>query len=171
MADEPGTGQEETITLTQEALDQKIADAQSEWQSQADARLNDAKAEWEAQTAEQIKAAQTKAEQLAQLSQEEREAAETQQRNDELAKREHDLNMREYRIEASAQLEEQGLSAGFVDMVLSDDVDVTKTNITELKSAFDKAVEETVTKKMQGKTPSSGSSAGEASDMSKALGL
>ncbi|GAK32006.1 phage scaffold protein [Weissella oryzae SG25] len=168
---EPGSGQDETVTLTQEELDQKIADAHAEWQLSAEANLNKAKEEWAAQTAEQVKAAQTKAEQLAKLSQEEREAAEAQQRNDELAKREQELNMREYRIEASAQLEEQGLSTEFVDMVLSDDVDVTKGNITALKTAFDKAVEVTVTEKMKGDSIRKGSAAGEKGDLASALGL
>lgn len=172
IENEQNVGQEnEETTFTQEDLEQKLAEAQAEWQTQSEAQLNDARAQWEAQTDEKIKDAQTKAEQLAKLSQKEREAAEAKQRDDELAKREHDLNMREYKIEASAQLENQGLSTDFVDMVLSDDVDTTKENIAKLKTAFDKAVEATVTQKMQGQTPAAGSSTSGKSDISKALGL
>lgn len=126
---------------------------QSEFDSVVDKRiskaLETAKSKWEAEK----EAAISEAEKLAKMNAAERKEAEEQARIAGIEKREKELNMREYRFVAKSQLEENDLPADFVDMVLSDDAETTKSNITALKTAFDKAIEAKVQESLKGSTP------------------
>lgn len=153
--DEPGT-----LSLTQSELDSMLDKRVSK-------ALETAKGKWEEETQAKI----SKAEELAKMSAAQRKEAEEQQRSAELEKREKELNLREYRYEAKHQLEEQGLSEKFVDMVLSDDAETTKNNITSLKAEFDKSIEAAVNERLKGSTPSAGGKTDTKSDISSALGL
>lgn len=128
--------------------------------------LETAKQKWEEEKQAEI----SKAEQLAKMSAAERKAEEDKAKQEAMDKREKELNMREYRYEARHQLEDNGLSVDFVDMVMSDDAETTKNNIAALKTQFDKAVEASVTEKMKGNTPKAGVTA-EGNSLKDALGL
>ncbi len=84
------------------------------------------------------------------MSADERKQAEDKAKQEELDKREQELNMREYRYEAKRQLEENGMSDEFVDMVISDSAEATNINIKSLKSAFDSVVEQKVNERLKG---------------------
>lgn len=144
---------------------------QSEFDSVVDKRiskaLETARTKWEADK----EAAVSEAEKLAKMNAAERKEAEEQARIATLEKREKELNMREYRYEAKTQLEENSLPTEFVDMVISDDAETTKSNITALKTAFDKAVEAKVQESLKGSTPKATTQITEKNDLKTGLGL
>lgn len=144
---------------------------QSEFDSVVDKRiskaLETAKSKWEAEK----EAAISEAEKLAKMNAAERKEAEEQARIAGIEKREKELNMREYRFVAKSQLEENDLPADFVDMVLSDDAETTKSNITALKTAFDKAIEAKVQESLKGSTPKATPPSEVKNDLKAGLGL
>lgn len=162
--EEPKVDEPETLTLTQRELDSLVDKRTSK-------ALETAKGKWQEKWEAETQAKVSKAEELAKMNAAERKAAEDKAKLDALNKREQELNMREYRYEAKAQLEEQGLPEKFVDMVLSDDAETTKNNITSLKAEFDKSIEAAVNERLKGSTPSAGGKTDTKSDMSSALGL
>lgn len=128
----------------------------SEFDSEVDKRianaLDTARTKWEEEKQTEI----TKAEELAKMSANERKQAEEKAKHEELDKREKELNMREYRYEAKRQLEENGMSDEFVDMVISESAEATNQNIKSLKVAFDSAVEQKVNDRLKGNAPQVG---------------
>lgn len=156
---EQQTKEPEGKTYTQSELDSML-------DKHAAKALETAKQKWEEEKQAEI----SKAEQLAKMSAAERKAEEDKAKQSAMDKREKELNMKEYRYEARHQLEDNGLSVDFVDMVMADDAETTKNNIAALKSQFDKAVEASVTEKMKGNTPKAGATA-ESNSLKNALGL
>ncbi|MBC1290624.1 DUF4355 domain-containing protein [Listeria booriae] len=112
---------------------------------------------------ERVKEAQTKAEKMAKLTESERQSAEFQEKQEKLDAREKELQLKEYRIEAKKQLEDNKLPVDFVDFVLSDAPEKTIENIKVIKKSFDQAVTDEVTKKLAGKAPGAGNVGGKAS--------
>lgn len=97
---------------------------------------------------------------LAKLNEKERQAEEAKKRQADLDEREKAIQLAELRIETKKQLVEEGLPESFVDMVVTDDADKIKENITEMRKAFDTAVEAEVNKRLVQKKPRVGSSSG-----------
>lgn len=97
---------------------------------------------------------------LAKLNEKERQAEEAKKRQSELDEREKAIQLAELRIETKKQLSEDGLPETFTDMVLTEDADQIKANITEMRKAFDEAVEAEVNKRLVQKRPRVGSSNG-----------
>lgn len=139
----------ETLTFTQEEFDSMLNDHVSK-------AVETAKGDWDKEKQVEI----TKAQELAQMSEKDRQEAEERARIDKLNAREQELNMREYKYTAKAELENMGMSDQFVDMVLSDNPETTKNNINALKSAFDKEVEIAVKERLKGSTPNVGGGGG-----------
>lgn len=148
--------EQQDVTPTGQSQDDKQSFTQSELDSLLDKHaakaLETAREKWEAEKQEEI----SKAEQLAKMSAAERKEAEDKAKLEALNKREQELNMREYRYEAKHQLEEVGLPDTMVDMVLSDNAETTKNNITALKELVDKHVEATVNERLKGSEPKAG---------------
>lgn len=168
MADEVETEVQDQEVETQ---DEKLMFTQSELDSLIDKRsakaLETAKSKWDEEKQEAI----TKAEQLAKMSAADRKEAEDKAKTEAFNKREKELNMREYRYEAKHQLEEVGLPDTMVDMVLSDNAEITKNNINTLNDLVNKHVEATVNERLKGSEPKSGQNAGVGSAMAQALGI
>lgn len=166
MAEEPKAPES-----VDETKDDSLSFTQSELDSLIDKRtakaLETAKSKWEEEKQAEI----SQAEKLAKMTAAERKAEEDKTRDEALAQREKELNLREYRFEAKHQLEQNGLPDSFVDMVLSDDVETTKNNIAAFKAEFDKAIEATVNERLKGATPNAGGKTDAKSSMSAALGL
>lgn len=97
---------------------------------------------------------------LAKLNEKERQAEEAKKRQTELDEREKAIQLAELRIETKKQLAEDGLPESFVDMVLTNDADQIKANISEVRKAFDDAVEAEVNKRLVQKKPRVGSGNG-----------
>lgn len=113
--------------------------------------LETAHSKWE----EEAKAREDKAKQLAKMTEADRIKAQQKERDEALSKREHDLQMREYSIQAKSTLAEAGLpnSDELVSLVLSDDVEKTSNNITYLKEVIAEAVNKRVDELSNQTTP------------------
>ena len=81
--------------------------------------------------------------------------AETKERS--LKEREEAISLRERTADAKELLAENGLPAGFVDMVRGTDRAETEKNVKAVKSLFDASVQAQVEKRMGGRTPDAGS--------------
>lgn len=141
--------QEETLEFTQSELD-KLVD------TRIDKALNKAKSKWEKDAEDRIEKAKDEAARLAKLSKDEREKEEQSKREKELADREKNIRMAELKIETRTQLTENGLPETFCDLVLAEDAEQIQANITEIRKAFDGAVEKEVNKRLSQDTPKKG---------------
>lgn len=93
----------------------------------------------------------------ASMTPEEKEKYEAAEREKKLADREALITQRELQADAKELLAENGLPAGFRDMVLGKDKEETVKNVKALKAQFDAAVQAQVETRLKGKTPSVGS--------------
>ncbi|MBU7455849.1 DUF4355 domain-containing protein [Leuconostoc fallax] len=160
-----GSGEEEKVTMTPEEFEAaKQEAAEKEAERRVAKVLSKKQAEWQEAKDKELEEAKSEAAKLAKMSAEERAKAESEKRQGELEKREKAINLREYRYEAKHQLEENGLPDTFVDMVLSDDAETTKNNITAIQIEFNKAVEATVNERLKGREVRAGSAAGGGAD-------
>ncbi|EPU68792.1 TPA: DUF4355 domain-containing protein [Streptococcus agalactiae] len=114
------------------------------------------RAKWEAEQSEAIEKARTEGERLAKLSKDERAKEEEQKRLSAIAEREKAVAEREMRIETQSLLAEKGLPLDFIDVVLATTADEVKTNIDNLQSIFDQAVENRVNERLTQKSPRTG---------------
>ena len=159
QAKEPGA--EDKVTMTPEEFEAaKQEAAEKEAERRVAKVLSKKQAEWQEAKDKELEEAKSEAAKLAKMSAEERAKAEATKRQDELEKREKEINLREYRYEAKHQLEENGLPDSFVDMVLSEDAETTKNNIGAIKAEFDKAIEAAVNEKLKGNNPKAGGRTG-----------
>lgn len=159
QAKEPGA--EDKVTMTPEEFEAaKQEAAEKEVERRVAKVLSKKQAEWQEAKDKELEEAKSEAAKLAKMSAEERAKAEATKRQDELEKREKEINLREYRYEAKHQLEENGLPDSFVDMVLSEDAETTKNNIGAIKAEFDKAIEAAVNEKLKGNNPKAGGRTG-----------
>ena len=159
QAKEPGA--EDKVTMTPEEFEAaKQEAAEKEAERRVAKVLSKKQAEWQEAKDKELEEAKSEAAKLAKMSAEERAKAEATKRQDELEKREKEINLREYRYEAKHQLEENGLPDSFVDMVLSEDAETTKNNIGSIKAEFDKAIEAAVNEKLKGNNPKAGGRTG-----------
>lgn len=159
QAKEPGV--EDKVTMTPEEFEAaKQEAAEKEAERRVAKVLSKKQAEWQEAKDKELEEAKSEAAKLAKMSADERAKAEATKRQDELEKREKEINLREYRYEAKHQLEENGLPDSFVDMVLSEDAETTKNNIGAIKAEFDKAVEAAVNEKLKGNNPKAGGRTG-----------
>lgn len=128
---------------------------QSELDSFVDTKLNKALETAHSKWEEEAKEREDKAKQLAKMTEAERIKAQQKERDEALSKREHDLQMREYSIQAKSTLAEVGLpnSDELVSLVLSDDVEKTSNNITYLKEVIAEAVNKRVDELSNQTTP------------------
>lgn len=121
------------------------------WRSQLAAQTEKHKAEMaemQAKLKTATESAQTEAQRLASLSEDERHAEELAQREaavkeqeEAIAKQAHELEMRELKSEAMSLLVEKGLDSSLVDMVMADDADKVKSNIESFSKRFNEAVD------------------------------
>lgn len=149
---------EEKLVNTEETQDQvqeesteqpfKTFESESDLDRYTDKRvskaLETARAKWNEELEAKLAEREDKAKKLAQMTAKERAEAKLNERQKELDTREHELNMKAYRIEAQKQLEEQKLPGGLVDLVLTDDAEKTHENIKLLADTVDNLIKERV---------------------------
>lgn len=82
----------------------------------------------------------------------------------ELAEREEKIALRERKADALELLAENGISAGFVDLLVGGSGEETKKNVAAFKEQFDAAVQAQVEKRIAGTTPKGGKGAGALSE-------
>lgn len=120
------------------------ADLNSYLDSFADKRaakvLESARSKWNDELEVKLKEREDEAKRLASMNAKDRAEAKLKSREEALKQREHELDMKAYRIEAQKQLEEQKLPADLVDLVLTDDAEKTHSNIQKLADSVDMLV-------------------------------
>lgn len=129
------------------------------WRSQLAAQTEKHKAEMaemQAKLKTATETAKTEAQRLASLSEDERHAEELAQREsaikeqeEAIAKKAHDLEMRELKSEAMTLLIDKGLDSSLVDMVMADDADTVKANIESFSTRFNEAVDKKAAEKLK----------------------
>lgn len=103
--------------------------------------------------------ARQEGEDRAKMTEKERVAADTKEREDKLNKRETALNQREALSDTTAKLSENGLPTSFASMLTDLDEDKRTQNIKEFKKSFSEAVHNGVLEQTKGgKTPQTGGS-------------
>lgn len=141
------------VELTQDELDKKI-------EAEADRKLASAlkkkEDEWKVQTQQQIDAAIAEKERLSKLSEKERKDEELNQREKDIANRLAELERKELKADAIADLNKKELPSSFADFLLADNAENTLKNINTFKEAFDAAVNEAVKEKLRQDTPPAG---------------
>lgn len=149
---DPPTDPEE-IKLTQEELQKKI---EAESDRKLASALKKKEEEWKTLTQQQIEDAIAEKERLSKLSEKERKDEELSKREKELADRLAEIERKELKADAIADLSEKGLPADFADFLLAEDAEKTLENINNFKTAFDNAVNEAVKEKLRQDTPKLG---------------
>jgi vacuolar-type H+-ATPase subunit E/Vma4 len=146
-------GKPEVLELTPEELQKKI---ESESDRKLAKVLERKQKEWEQQFQERLEKEKKEAERLAKLSERERKEEELRKREEELQERLRQLELKELKADAIADLNNKGLPAEFADFLLAENAEKTLENINNFKQAFDKAVNEAVKEKLRQDTPPAG---------------
>lgn len=137
-------------TYTESEVDSRISKA-------VDSALTKNRQKWEQEERERIEAAKKDAERLAKLSEKERKDEELKQREEQLNSRLKELEAKELKNDAIADLSTKGLPAAFADFLVADTGEKTLENINAFKETFDSAVEEAVKGKLRQDPPKLGS--------------
>lgn len=114
------------------------------------------RAKWESEQADAIEKARSEGERLAKLSKDERAKEEEQKRLDAITERERLVAEKEMRIETQTLLVKKGLPLEFIDIVLATTAEEVKTNIDNLQTIFDSAVEKRVDERLTQEKPRTG---------------
>lgn len=96
------------------------------------------------------------AQKLANMSQEEKNEYEYNQKLSELEKREQEIARKELVMETEKQLGEKGLPAEAAAFIVAVDAETTKANIKSFEKMFNKAVEAEINKRIATGSPKSG---------------
>ena len=117
-------------------------------------------AEYEAKTA----AAVEEALKVAKMDEAGKASYEQEKATKELAEREAKIALRERKADALELLAENGIPAGFVDLLVGGSGEETKKNVAVFKEQFDAAVQARVESRIAGTTPKGGKGAGALSE-------
>lgn len=137
----------EQKTFTQEEVDKLVGAYRKESREEMETKLKEVEENFNKRLVEEKK----EAERLAQLDAEERKAEEDRKREEELRGRDLLITEKENRLKAIDKLSELEVPIKLVDFVVDVDLDKQQKNIEVVKETFDKAVEEVVQKKLEGR--------------------
>lgn len=158
---EEQTNEVEKVELTPEELQKKI---EAESDRKLEKALRTARGKWEKEFQEKLEQEKKEAERLAKLSEKERKEEELAKREQEIQERLHQLELKELKADAVADLNDKGLPTEFADFLLAENAEKTLENINNFKKAFDAAVNEAVKEQLRQETPKSG---GKVTDVTK----
>lgn len=141
---------------TKEGAEQKSFDdwlaENKEFQAEFDRRngkaINTAKKNWEKDADKRVKDAKTKAQRLAEMTDEERASEEEKERLEALEQRERELNKRELKATAIDILAEKELPIKLAEVLYYEDENTTKEHIDAVGEAFAEAVQAEVDKRL-----------------------
>ncbi len=149
-ADPPEDDPKDEDTFTKSQVDSQISKA-------VDSALKKQQAKLEKEKQVELDKAKAEAADYAKMTQKEKEDAEYQKRVKALEDRERELNNRQLLSEIESDLKENELPGAFAESLLSlQDNEKIKEQITNLKSAFDEAVNTQVKEALRQDTPKTG---------------
>ncbi|GEM_PF-5874228 len=155
-ADPPADPEDNPTPPTEEEIAKRI---EAESDRKLAKALEKKQAEWDQKQQEAIQAALEEKERLSKLSEKERKDEEMTKREKELADRLAEIERKELKADAVADLSEKNLPASFADFLIADTAENTLQNINDFKTAFDDAVNAAVKEKLRQDTPPAGSRA------------
>lgn len=157
MADDNTTVVEQATDNVEGGAENTLQFTQSELDSYTDKKITKALETNSAKMLEEFeqkrKESEDKAVKLAQMSESERLNAKIAERELEVEKREKEIKLQEYRLQAESELSNFDLPKSLVSLVLSDDVETTQSNITELSTVVDNIVNSRIKELAQQDTP------------------
>ena len=142
---------EEPKTYTEEELQKML---QSSTDKRVTEALKTAKEKWEAEYNEKLESERSEAEKLASMSAEERAKAEFEKEKAEWLKEKSTFEKEKMKLEATKLLNSEGLPITFVDYVVGDTAEDVQENIKVFKDEWTKSLDEAVTERLKGRTPS-----------------
>lgn len=150
--DPPEDQPEDNQTFTQSDVDSAISKA-------VDKALKNQAAKLEKEKQQAIEDAKKDAANYAKMTKQQQEEADYQKRVKDLEDRERQLNLKQLRAEVEGDLKEEGLPADIAEsLVTLDDNEKIKESISNIKKAFDEAVNNAVKEKLRQDPPESGQS-------------
>lgn len=165
MAEETQTQEETESTQTTETTTQAPTTyTQAQLDSEADKRaakaLETAKAKWQAEQAKALEDAKSEGARLAKMTEDEKAKELEKQRQEELDKREAELNQRELSTSTKSLLVDKGLPTDFAgSLVALGDADKIKTAVENIQKTIQETVNKQVEAKLQTDSPKNGASA------------
>ncbi|AJG98862.1 hypothetical protein LF65_02276 [Clostridium beijerinckii] len=134
---------------------------QSEFDKRIAKALETAKSKWEVDYNQKLEDAKTEAEKLAAMTANEKAKYEAQKAkeaeekrvaelNDDLAKREREITIRELKAQAYETLAEKGIPKELVDILNYESADTCNKSIESVQKAFQTAVEKAVNERLRG---------------------
>ena len=101
---------------------------------------------------------QTEAEKLRNMTDEQKQSYEYEQKLQTLEAREKEFNLMQNKLECTKILSEKGLPTSFVDYVVTDDAETMNERINDFEKLFKAEVQDAVTKKIGSTTPKTSTS-------------
>lgn len=140
------TTEEQAKTYTEEEVEQikKGLKTQEEVDEIVKKRLAREKEKFEAEKKEN--------ERLSKLSEKERQAEEDRKKDEEIARLKAEIQRKELEEDTIDRLNSEGLPLAFKSFLMGVDAETTNQNVIDFKKAWETALEETVNKKIQGRT-------------------
>lgn len=133
---------------------------EAEFKSEVDRRVNEAiktaQGKWQKDYETKLKAEKDEATRLAKLSADERAKAEFDKERKAFETERSKYQRDKLVFECSKLLAAENLSVDFAELLTGADADTTKTNIEKFKTAFNSAVEASVTERLKGNPPKGG---------------
>lgn len=123
---------------------------QAEFDRRISKALETQKGKLTATIQQQIEAAVTEAQKLANMTKEQRAEHDRQKREDDLAKREAEITRRELLATARDTLTSKGLPVGLAELVNCESADTANASIAAIEKAFQSAVQTAVDAKLKG---------------------
>lgn len=141
-AKETETGQE---TFTKEEIDRRVDEA-----------VKTARANWDVEFGGKLEEAKNEGARLAKLSAEERQKEENRVEREKFEQEKAEFAHKSLVAETVKQLGEKGIPVEFAEMAAGANAETAQANIKTLETAWNKAVEEAVTKRLSSKAPNIG---------------
>lgn len=160
FADDPQGGGQDEPPADSEKLELTADELQKKIEAESDRKLASAlqkkRGEWESELQTKIDDALKEKDRLSKLSDKERKDEELSQREKDIAKRLAEIERKELKADAIADLTQKELPTSFADFLLAKDAESTLKNINDFKTAFDEAVNAAVKEKLRQETPIAG---------------
>lgn len=160
FADDPEGGGQDEPPADLEKLELTADELQKKIEAESDRKLASAlqkkRGEWESELQTKIDDALKEKDRLSKLSDKERKDEELSQREKDIAKRLAEIERKELKADAIADLTQKELPTSFADFLLAEDAESTLKNINDFKTAFDEAVNAAVKEKLRQETPIAG---------------
>ena len=139
-------------------LPKTMEELQALLQKEGDKRVSQAQKKWQEKQKEILEAEKAEAAKLAKMSAAEREKAKFEKERAEFEAERNKFAQEQLKMQTTKELMNEGLPVEFVNYVMADNAEKINENIKSFKSLWDRALEESVNKRITTPTPKKGNS-------------